>query len=725
MGLGLFPLLLRLLALYTLSPPSNDLGAPHQQDISSTGYVVYGSQPILVNSVVMTKAPENRLPQAGGESMDGYFALKSIVLELHKTPERPLSPATISRLKPVLAMLGHQNHARLQMCLPYIYHLMELSSDQEVEHSLPQLAALILANEEHHSSSTQVERAKQMIKEFTWSRLCGNMFMGIKLCWLFRAAMSDAEVTDDEWFRLFQSTGNPGIKSRPDLLLKEVEEVMRTSSNWPMVMRNLWSSYYDYCNSFLDSLMNLSNQLANYEKEERQAIFKATLQEMNQVLKNSALDEKNWLHLPAQLLSGNKAKVGKVWRILSIVPSECKILPSRERCPFIVHCEVLQTWLQANSSLVYIQGAPVGYGLLDVMEEREIPQSMRDVSMTADQYSFLDNHDGLGFIQDDDDDFVKDSSDHLMQPPQPHWHTDDPTQGLTQTGWTRYHAMKNVFGELDSEKQQRIRVTSPYGHLKQWRLVSFIVKAGDDLRLEQLAMQVLSICDDVFQKENIGIWLMPYMIICSGSQAGLIECVSDARSVDDLKKKFTTSLSLKDYFESMYGQHYTPLYKKAAENFARSLAGYSLLTYLLQIKDRHNANIMIDKDGHIIHIDFGFILGIVPGVTNIKFETAPFKMTKDYVDILGGPNSPEFELFENTFVQGYFAIQRNLDEICNVIEMMSSLKQINRQSAIKDLVTRMSLKDEQSVRELIRLSTNSWTTYMYDRYQKTTNDIYF
>lgn len=42
-----------------------------------------------------------------------------------------------------------------------------------------------------------------------------------------------------------------------------------------------------------------------------------------------------------------------------------------------------------------------------------------------------------------------------------------------------------------AEKVQRIRDSSPYGHLPSWRLVSVIVKCGDDLRQELLAYQVL------------------------------------------------------------------------------------------------------------------------------------------------------------------------------------------------------------------------------------------
>ena len=70
------------------------------------------------------------------------------------------------------------------------------------------------------------------------------------------------------------------------------------------------------------------------------------------------------------------------------------------------------------------------------------------------------------------------------------------------------------------------------------------------------------------------------------------------------------------------------------ENFTNSLCAYSLVCYILQIKDRHNENILIDIEGHVLHIDFGFLLSNAPG-KGVKFEKAPFKLTQEMMQVMG------------------------------------------------------------------------------------------
>ena len=61
---------------------------------------------------------------------------------------------------------------------------------------------------------------------------------------------------------------------------------------------------------------------------------------------------------------------------------------------------------------------------------------------------------------------------------------------------------------------------------------------------------------------------------------------------------------------------------------------------------------MIDIEGHVLHIDFGFLLSNAPG-KGLKFETAPFKLTQEMLDVMGGENSKTFRDFRNRMARGF------------------------------------------------------------------------
>ena len=114
-------------------------------------------------------------------------------------------------------------------------------------------------------------------------------------------------------------------------------------------------------------------------------------------------------------------------------------------------------------------------------------------------------------------------------------------------------------------------------------------------------------------------------------------------------------LPSKIIFNKVYGDEDSYKYKKAQSNFARSLAAYSVICYVLQIKDRHNGNIMLDNEGHIIHIDFGFLLSNSPG--SVGFEAAPFKLIFEYVEVLGGLEGAQYLKFKELCKECFKALR--------------------------------------------------------------------
>ncbi|KAF1382126.1 hypothetical protein PFLUV_G00161210 [Perca fluviatilis] len=277
------------------------------------------------------------------------------------------------------------------------------------------------------------------------------------------------------------------------------------------------------------------------------------------------------------------------------------------------------------------------------------------------------------------------------------------------------------------EKVRRIREGSPYGHLPNWRLLSVIVKCGDDLRQELLAYQVLRQLQSIWQQERVPLWIKPYKILVMSSDSGMIEPVLNAVSLHQVRKQ--SQLSLLDYFLQEHGSFTTEEFLTAQRNFVQSCAGYSLICYLLQVKDRHNGNILLDSEGHIIHIDFGFILSSSP--RNLGFETSAFKLTSEFVDVMGGLNGDMFIYYKMLMLQGLIAARKHMEKVLQIVEIMqqgSHLPCFHGSSTIRGLKERfhMSLTEEQLqllVEQLVDGSMRSITTKLYDSFQYVTNGI--
>ena len=296
----------------------------------------------------------------------------------------------------------------------------------------------------------------------------------------------------------------------------------------------------------------------------------------------------------------------------------------------------------------------------------------------------------------------------------------------------------SIFGETFQELEQNLKTKSPFGNFKTYKIFRCIIKTHDDLRQEQFATQLINEFNQIFKLENVDCWLNTYEIISTGTDTGLVEMVNNSLSLDMLKQKLN-NISLREFYLFYWGKGHTDSleYKKAMNHFVESLAGYSLICYFLQIKDRHNANILIDKEGYLTHIDFGFLLSNAPG-KGLKFEQAPFKLSRDMVENLGGDKGHYFEQFRKLLKKGFLAVHKHREKIIILVEMMwcgngRNLKCFEGgQETIDNLRKRLEPKgcDKKAdvfrfVDSLIEQSIDNWRTKWYDIFQYYAQGIFY
>ena len=239
-----------------------------------------------------------------------------------------------------------------------------------------------------------------------------------------------------------------------------------------------------------------------------------------------------------------------------------------------------------------------------------------------------------------------------------------------------------------------------------------IFKTGDDLRQDQLILQIISYMDALLKQSFQEYGFTTYKVMAMSKDNGIVEFIPKSKTIQDINNLGENPI--KTYLEK--NNNKTEL-KKKLENFRLSCVGYCVVTYILGIGDRHLENLMIKEDGKMFHIDFGFILGNDP-----KTYPPPFKICSQMIQAMGGKDSEKYKEFKKFCINAYWVLRDNARLIVNMFYLMidSGILQINNEDTLFKLhdkfVPELS-KSEAEVSFLGKLddSVNALFPIIYDK----------
>jgi phosphatidylinositol 3-kinase len=208
---------------------------------------------------------------------------------------------------------------------------------------------------------------------------------------------------------------------------------------------------------------------------------------------------------------------------------------------------------------------------------------------------------------------------------------------------------------------------------KKQKTYSIMLKNGDDVRQDQLIMQLIKIMDDKLKTINMDLELVPYGILSTAAESGLLEFIT----AKDGSRSWTMSEVLATHNNSVldFLRRYNPdastdnkVSAQCMSTFVRSCAGYAVVTFLLGIGDRHLDNVMMLQDGHFVHIDFGWIFGEDPKKKFVK--PPPFRFHKSLLDAMSGKTGAYFQEFCNKAKAAYLHLRRHASLLLSLCRLM-------------------------------------------------------
>jgi phosphatidylinositol 3-kinase len=244
-----------------------------------------------------------------------------------------------------------------------------------------------------------------------------------------------------------------------------------------------------------------------------------------------------------------------------------------------------------------------------------------------------------------------------------------------------------------------------------------IFKTGDDLRQDQLVIQIITLMDRLLRKENLDLKLTPYRILATSTSAGAFQFVP-SMSIAAACQKHKGSLLA--YLRANNPDDSAPLgvRKEAMDTYIKSCAGYCVITYLLGVGDRHLDNLLLAPDGRFFHVDFGYILGRDP-----KPFAPQMKLCREMIEGMGGSQHANYLAFKSYAFTAWSTLRKSSNLLLNLFALMQGANipdiKVEREGSVGKVRERMWLGRSEGEAEilferLIEESMGDWKAGVID-----------
>ncbi|KAF8072169.1 atypical/PIKK/PI3K protein kinase [Lyophyllum atratum] len=237
-----------------------------------------------------------------------------------------------------------------------------------------------------------------------------------------------------------------------------------------------------------------------------------------------------------------------------------------------------------------------------------------------------------------------------------------------------------------------------------------IFKDGDDMRQDQLVIQLFTLMDRLLRKEGLDLKLSPYDVLATGPLQGMVQFIP-SKTIAAIVSEHGNLLNYLRVHNPDEGSVGTSgVEPSVIDTFVRSCAGYCVVTYLLGVGDRHLDNLLVAPD-----VDFGYILGRDP-----KPFPPPVKVCKEMVDGMGGAQSPHYARFKSFCFTAFSILRKSTNLILNLVALMveANIPDIKHRDVHEQIQEkfRLDLTEEEAIKHFeALLNETSYITVVLDR----------